>query len=56
VTALQPRVIQMAYSVGAALLLLFLLKALGLRLPPLLKAWQTITPDILLELHEVGYV
>ena len=43
----------MAYSVAGALALLLLLHAAGVRLPPVVAAWQLIPPEELFELHEI---
>jgi len=43
----------MAYSVAGALTLLLLLHAAGVRLPPVVAAWQLIPPEELFELHEI---
>ena len=44
----------MAYSVAAALSLLLLLRAAGVRLPPLVSSWDMIPDQELLELHEAS--
>ena len=43
----------MAYSVAGASALLLLLHAAGVRLPPVVAAWQLIPPEELFELHEI---
>lgn len=42
----------MPYSVAAALSLLLLLRAAGIRLPPIVSSWQMVPDYELLELHE----